>query len=55
MSDGSKTDGVEWHLKSALIANECIEIKVVKMLQELAESEPKAHSKHQRERRTNIT
>ena len=26
------------------------EIKVVKILQELAESEPKAHPKHQRER-----
>ena len=54
MSDGSKTDGVEWHLKSAIIANECIEIKV-KMLQELAEPEPKDHPKHQRERRTNLS
>ena len=32
-----------------------INIKVVKTLQELAESEPKGHSKHQRERRTNIS
>ena len=31
------------------------EIRVVKILQELAESEPKAHPKHQKERRTNIS
>ena len=30
-------------------------IKVVKILQELAESEPKTHPKHQRERRTRIS
>ena len=28
-------------------------IKVVQILQELAESDPKSHHKHQRERRTN--
>ena len=32
-----------------------MEIKVVKILKELAELEPKAHLKHQRETRTNIT
>ena len=31
------------------------QVKIVKILQELAKSEPKAHPKHQRERRTNIS
>ena len=31
------------------------QIKVIKILQELAESEPKAHPKYQRERRTNVS
>ena len=38
-----------------ILLNACFHIKVVKILQELTESEPKAHPKHQRERQINIS
>ena len=52
-----------WNYFNNLMVNELIsyvkngktQIKVVKILQELAETEPKAYPKHQRERRTNIS